>query len=78
MKASIVDLKYKTTEILKALSRNESVTVLHHGKIKGIIQPAGGTPASKVKDHPFFGMFRETDKTVPEEMEKRRKPRHDV
>ena len=78
MKASIVDLRYKTAEILKALSRNESVTVLYHGKVKGVIQPAGGTPASKVKDHPFFGMIKVTDETVIEEMEKLRKPRHDV
>ena len=33
MKASIVDLRYKTTDILKALDRNESVTILYHGKI---------------------------------------------
>ena len=78
MKASIVDLRYRTTEILKALSRNESVTVLYHGKVKGVIQPARRTPASKVKDHPFFGMMKGTDETVPEEMEKLRKPRHDV
>jgi hypothetical protein len=40
MKASIVDLRYKTTDILKALDRNESGTVLYHGKVKGIIKPA--------------------------------------
>jgi predicted nucleic acid-binding protein len=41
MKASIVDLRYKTREILEALERNESVTVLYHGRVRGGIQPAG-------------------------------------
>jgi len=78
MKASIVDLRYKTKEILKALARNESVTVLYHGKVKGIIKPAGATKTASVKDHPFFGMLDTTDKSVLEELESLRKPRHDV
>jgi len=78
MKASIVDLRYKTAEILKALNRNESVTVLYHGKVKGVIKPAGETPAGSVKNHPYFGMLKDADKTVAEEMEHLRKPRHDL
>jgi len=77
MKASIVDLRYKTNEILKALDRNESVTVLYHGKIKGIIKPAREKSEMKIKDHPFFGMCAESNKTVLEELENMRKPRHD-
>lgn len=76
MKASIVDLRYRTNDILKALDRNESVTVLYHGKIKGIIQPARKKTASKIKDHPFFGMNRDSEETVLEELEKLRKTRH--
>ena len=34
MKASIVDLRYKMNTILKALDRNEAVTILYHGKEK--------------------------------------------
>jgi len=56
MKASIVDLRYKTSDILKALDRNESVTVLYHGKIKGVIRPVREKSELKIKDHPFFGM----------------------
>lgn len=77
MKASIVDLRYKTNDILKALDRNESVTVLYHGKVKGIIKPARKRPGLKLKDHPFFGMCSESETTVLEEMESLRKPRHD-
>ena len=78
MKASIVDLRYKTKDILKALERNESVTVLYHGKIKGIINPVKEKSASKIIDHPFFGMHKEHKETVLEELENLRKPRYDL
>ena len=78
MKASIVDLRYKTNDILKALDRNETVTVLYHGKVKGVIRPAREKSDLKVKDHPLFGISSESDQTVLEELEKLRKPRHDL
>lgn len=78
MKASIVDLRYKTNDILKALDRNESVTVLYHGKIKGVIKPVREKSELKIKDHPFFGMYEESEETVLEELENLRKPRHDL
>ncbi len=78
MKASIVDLRYKTTDILKALDRNESVTILYHGKIKGVIKPAREKIVSKIKNHPFFGMANDSKKTVLEELANLRKPRHDL
>ena len=76
MKSSIVDLRYKTKDILKALDRNESVTILYHGKVKGVIKPAREKVGVKVKDHPFFGMYKDAEETVPEELESLRKPRH--
>ena len=78
MKASIVDLRYKTTEILKALDRNESVTVLYHGKVKGILSPARKKSLSKVKDHPFFAMNKDSEISVLEELETLRKSRYDI
>ena len=78
MKASIVDLRYRTKDILKALERNESVTVLYHGKVRGVIKPARERSAGKVKDHDFFGMNRKPEGTVLEELEKLRKTRHDL
>ena len=36
MKASVVDLRYRINDILKAIDRNEEVTILYHGKIKGL------------------------------------------
>ena len=69
MKASIVDLRYKMNDILKALERNEKITILYHGKVKGIISPSDIIKNIKVKDHPFFGMLKDTKRTVEEQME---------
>lgn len=55
MRATIVDLRYHMNDVLKALERNESVSVLYRGAVKGVIRPAGGAAAAKVSDHPFFG-----------------------
>jgi hypothetical protein len=76
MKDSIVDLRYKTREILEALERNESVTVLYHGRVKGVIQPAGKPPAAAVAEHPFFGMRADAAESVADELERLRQPRH--
>jgi len=78
MKASIVDLRYKTREVLKALEKNENVTVLYHGKVKGVITPVNGKSKLRVEDHDFFGMNKQFDETVLEELESLRKPRHDL
>ena len=78
MKASIVDLRYKSKEILKALDRNETVTVLYHGKVKGILSPVTKKSSSKVKDHDFFAMNKVAKVSVLEELESLRKPRYDL
>ena len=39
MEASIVDLRYKMNDVLKALDRKEEVTVLYRGTVKGKIIP---------------------------------------
>ena len=77
MKASIVDLRYKTADILKALDRNESVTVLYHGKVKGVIEPARKSSELKVKKHPFFGMSNSQEKSVIDELKNIRGSRYD-
>ncbi len=78
MKATIVDLRYKMNDILKALDRNEAVTVLYHGKTKAIIVPAKSRILKKIKDHPFFGMSaKDSQKPVLDELHDLRKPRYD-
>ena len=70
MDASIVDLRYKTKEILAALERRETVSVLYRGKLKGIIEPPGSTESvSKVRDHEMFGCSKAQSEGVDEIME---------
>jgi hypothetical protein len=77
MKATVVDLRYKMNDVLKALDRNEKVTVLYRGKVKGVILPAKGQILKKIKDHPFFGMSaRGMQKSVLDELNDLRKPRY--
>jgi len=56
MKASVVDLRYKMKDVLKALDRNEIVTVFYRGRVKGTLLPAKNEKFRQIKDHPFFGM----------------------
>ena len=57
MEATIVDLRYKMNDILKALNRNENVDVLYHGKLKGTIIAKTKLPEKKLIEHPFFNMI---------------------
>jgi hypothetical protein len=75
MEATVVELRYRMNDVLKALDRNESVSVLYRGKIKGIIRPLGKTAAAKVVNHGFFGS-RERGRPVEQIMEQLRKGRH--
>ena len=78
MKASIIDLRYKMNDVLKALDRNEQVTVLYRGKVKGILIPSGNRSSMGMKEHPFFGMSKAvTEKTVEAEMAALRGARYD-
>jgi len=76
MKASIIDLRYKMKDVLKALDRKEEVTILYHGKVKGVIVPVNNKKNKKVKDHPFFGMLKSSDISVSEEMQNLRGSRY--
>ena len=77
MKATVVDLRYKMSDVLKALDRNENVTVLYHGKVKGVLVPAKREISKKISDHLFFGMSsQDTKKSVLDELNELRKARY--
>jgi len=64
MKASFVDLRTKSAEIIRALQRNELVTVLYRGKPAAVMHPIGAEPGHarvKAADHPAFGMWADRD-----------------
>ena len=75
MKATILDLRYRMKEVLKALERNEKVTILYHGKLKGVITAGAETISAKVTEHPFFNM-RKSAKSVEQEMDRLRGGRY--
>jgi antitoxin (DNA-binding transcriptional repressor) of toxin-antitoxin stability system len=81
MKATVIDLRYKMSEILKALDRRERITLLYHGKTKGIIVPVNENKSVKVVDHPFFNMAKgkgEKEESVAQQMAAMRRPRSDA
>jgi hypothetical protein len=59
MKASILDLRRRIGEVLRALDRNEPVKVLYRRRVRAILIPAGlGRRGSgSVREHPVFGMW---------------------
>ena len=69
MKATVVDMRYKMKDVLASLERNEDVTLLYHGKVKGFIRPAGRATPGKVSEHAFFGMSRSARASVAAGME---------
>jgi len=78
MNASILDLRYKTSDILAALDNREQVTILYHGKPRGTIIPLDDSPAGKVSEHDFFNMYAKETEPVEEVMERLRGGRHDI
>ena len=79
MEASIVDLRYKTKDILRAIERNETVTILYRGKPKAIIQPIPEKRKKKkerITDDPLFGILKGEQKPVEEIMKELRGGRY--
>ncbi len=77
MKASILDLRYKTRDILKALENRERVLVMHRGKPKGTIVPLTSKKKPRVWQHEFFGMRGRETVGVKSIMNKLRAGRYD-
>ena len=72
MEASIIELRYKMKDVLRALDRKEEVTVLYRGKVKGTIKPVQPSAEVDARKHPFFGSASESEESISEEMEKLR------
>lgn len=80
MQASVVDLRYHMKEVLRALDRNEEITVLYHGKRKAKLIPIQAQKIflAKVAQHPFFGMLKNEKGSVSQMMDKLRGSRYDA
>ena len=65
MKASILDLRYRMKDVLKALERKEKVSILYHGKLKGVINAGAETICAKVTEHLFFNIRKSARLCIP-------------
>jgi antitoxin (DNA-binding transcriptional repressor) of toxin-antitoxin stability system len=67
MNATIVDLRYRMKDVLRAIDRGENVTVLYRGKAKATLMPvsppmgASDKSAPKTADQPLFGLWKDRD-----------------
>ena len=62
MKATIVDLRYRMKDVLSAVDRGETVTVLYRGKPKARIVPISKKEAlDKIINDPAFGMWKDRE-----------------
>lgn len=62
MEASILDLRRRMADIMKALDRNESVKISYRGRQRAILVPTGPMGTTKkqpLRDHPAFGMWKD-------------------
>ena len=69
MKASIVDLRRRMGEVLRALDRNETVKILYRGRERAIMIPSGTSQrkSKSIAEHPAFGIWK--DRKDVEDME---------
>jgi len=82
MRASFVDLRKKSSEIIGALDRNESITLFYRGRPKAILRSLTGEQGRhvKVRQHPAFGLWKDRDdlEAVATHVRKLRKGRFDA
>ncbi len=68
MQATILDLRRRMPEVLRALDRQERVTILYRGKERATLVPSGTSSAKKDKQlastHPAFGMWADRDDLI--------------
>ncbi len=63
MNATIVDLRYHMKDVLRAIDRGETVTVLYRGKEKARLTPirVEASESPKTADQPLFGLWRDRE-----------------
>lgn len=77
MKASVMDLRYRTKEILRALDAKEEITLTHRGTKKGTIIPVDSKSnnSKTLPTHPAVGMWADQQESVEQLISRIRKPR---
>jgi len=75
MQATVVDLRYRMRDVLRALDRNEDVDILYRGKKKAVLVARVDRTRKKITAHPFFNMC-PSQQPVEAEMRKLRGGRY--
>jgi antitoxin (DNA-binding transcriptional repressor) of toxin-antitoxin stability system len=76
MKASVMDLRYRTKEILRALDEGSEVVLTHRGTVKGRILPEKSRrhKSRRLSDLEAVGMWADQTETVEEMVNRIRHP----
>jgi antitoxin (DNA-binding transcriptional repressor) of toxin-antitoxin stability system len=62
MKATILDLRYRMKDVLAALERGETITVLHQGKAKARLVPIrAGSAVDELRGLEAFGLWKDRE-----------------
>ena len=63
MKATFLDLRRRMKDVLRALDRGESVTLLYRGKERAVLVPAGRRKkeGASLTALPFYGMWEDRE-----------------
>ena len=59
MKATTLDLRYRTKDVLKAVERGETVVVSYRGKAKAKIVPLSSSKAAALRAGDAFGLWKD-------------------
>jgi antitoxin (DNA-binding transcriptional repressor) of toxin-antitoxin stability system len=59
MKATTLDLRYRTKDVLKAVEHGVTVTVLYRGKAKAQIVPLPSSKAAGLRTGEAFGLWKD-------------------
>jgi prevent-host-death family protein len=59
MKATTLDLRYRTKDVLNAVERGETITVLYRGKAKAKIVPLSEGKTTSLRTCEAFGLWKD-------------------
>ena len=80
MKATVVDLRYRTKDLMRAVERREPVFIYYRGKLKAKLVPADepSTKFPSVAEHPLFGYCKDDKEPVEEKVRRLRERKFDL
>lgn len=82
MNATLVDLRYRTKDIMRAIERNETVKIYAHGKLKAEMTPVRSAPEKKARvsllDDPYVGSQKDDPEPVQDKVRRLRTRRFDL